>query len=538
MSELECLPFGVGQQGEGVCLQLRLGPYWLLLDCGLKDLSDLIAASKSIHWAGLICSHAHSDHGSSIQSLHAIAPEMPIYASEVTAKLLPLTWSAPYLSADEFLVPLPWGTPYQIQPNLVAQILPSGHLPGAASFLLSYEAPDRKYTILYTGDFFLSNSRLTEGLPIEHFRGLLPDVLIIEGSFGVAQHPHRRKQENQLVITILQAIAANRSILLPVPKLGLGQEILMLLRSHHQFTGKDIDIWVDRQVGLGCDRYLEILDYLPNSVQNFAQHQALFWDCKVRPRIGHIESIDLANLGRPSIVLVDRDTDWYTWLKATSGQWLVLNSEDEGHITPLQVDLATDRIIYKTYLLAEHSDVAGTTQLIHNLKPQHIVFVHGRPDRLSDLANLEELSSRYHVHCASVGKKIELPVGNHLNIAAIGSDRKDAEVISPYEGELAELDSTVMLTLPIEITEDRRWLNLADTGLVEARWQGDNLVIRGISQRELLASSTTSSARSCGNCRFYKDQHCQNRESPLRWLRVNADGYCPVFQADVDKFNN
>jgi Cft2 family RNA processing exonuclease len=488
-----------------------------------------------------MCSHAHDDHGRSIQSLHAIAPDMSIYTSEVTAKLLPLTWSAPYLPTDEFLIPLAWGIPYQIQPNLFAQILPSGHLPGAASFLLSYEAADRKYTILYTGDFFLSNSRLTEGLPLEYFRGLLPDVLIIEGSFGTAQHPHRRKQENQLVATILQAIAAERSVLLPLPKLGLSQEILMLLRSHHQVTGKDIDIWVDSQVGLGCDRYLEILDYLPSPVQNFAQHQPLFWDVKVRPRIGHLESIDLANRSQPSIVLVDRDTDWYSWLQSTPQQWLVLDCGGEEDMMPLQSDRETDRIIYQTCLLAEHSDVAGTAQLIHNLKPQHIVLVHGSPKHLSDLANLEELSNRYHVHCASVGKKIELPIGDSLYVAATRSDREDAEVLSPYEGELAELDSTVMLTLPIEITEDRRWLNLADTGLVEARWQGDNLVIRGISQRELLnadASPTTSNARSCGNCRFYRDQHCQNRESPLRWLRVNAEGYCPAFQADVDKFKD
>lgn len=539
MAELECLPFGVGQHGEGVCLQVRLGPYWLLLDCGIEDLSELIAVNKAVnegvHWAGLMCSHAHSDHGRSIQGLRAIAPDIPVYTSEITAKLLPLTWSAPYLPTDEFLVSLDWGIPYQIQPNLFAQILPSGHLPGAASFFLSYEAPDRKYTILYTGDFFLSNSRLTEGLPLEHFRGLLPDVLIIEGSFGATPHPHRRKQENRLVVTILEAIAANRSILLPVPKLGMGQEILMLLRSHHQFTGKDIDIWVDSKVGIGCDRYLEILDYLPKSVQNFAQHQPLFWDRKIRPRIGHLASTDFTNPHKPCIVLVDQDTDWYTWLRSTPTQshWLVLDRQDEQHMMPLRVNQETDQIIYQTYLLAEHSDVAGTTQLIHNLKPQHIIFVHGNPSHLSDLANLEELSNRYHVHCASVGKKIELPIGDSLRVSVSRSDREAAEIRSPYEGELAELDSKVMLTLPIEIAEDRRWLNFADTGLVEARWQGEHLVIRGISQRELLnadSSSVLSNLRSCGNCRFYQNQHCQNDRSPLYNLRVSIDGYCPAFE--------
>ncbi len=533
MAELECLPLGVGQHGQGICLPVRLGPYWLLLDGGLKDLSGLTALGKSIHWVGLLCSHAHSDHGRSIQALHAIAPELPIFASEVTARLLPLTWQQRPLGEAEFCIPLDWGIPYQIQPDLTIQILPTGHLPGAASFLIRYEATDRTYTILYTGDFFLSKSRLAEGLPLDHFRGLSPDVLIIEGSFGTAHHPHRRKQENQLVTEILQAIAANRSVLLPVNKLGMGQEIIMLLRSHHQSTGKDIDIWVDRDIGIGCDLYLKILRYLPSSVQNFAQHQPLFWDHRVRPRVGHLENVDLEIFSKPCVVLVDEDSDWYIWLSTSSKDWLVfVNEETDLSLLP-GIDNDSNRILWHQYLLADHSDVAGTTQLIHNLKPQHIVFVHGSDRNLSDLANLEELSSRYHVHCASVGKKIELPIGESLEFVPTRADRSNTELLVPYEGELAELDSTVMLTLPAEITEDPRWLNFADTGLVEARWEGDRLLIRGISQRELLNTETALSnphERSCGNCQFYKNQHCQNRESPLRWLRVSIDGYCPEFK--------
>jgi len=58
----------------------------------------------------------------------------------------------------------------------------------------------------------------------------------------------------------------------------------MLLRSHHNFTGRDLDIWVDGTVATGCDAYLELLSHLPASVQNFARHQPLFWDERVRPR--------------------------------------------------------------------------------------------------------------------------------------------------------------------------------------------------------------------------------------------------------------
>ena len=102
----------------------------------------------------------------------------------------------------------------EFQDGLTAELYPAGHLPGAAAILLTYTTGRRAYTVFYTGDFFLSNSRLVEGLPLEELRGLEPDVLIIEGTYGTARHPHRRNQENQLAERINRAIASSYSVLL------------------------------------------------------------------------------------------------------------------------------------------------------------------------------------------------------------------------------------------------------------------------------------------------------------------------------------
>ncbi len=542
MAELECLPLGVGQNGEGICLQVRLGPYWLLLDCGLRDLSTLFTTVENLPWIAVLCSHAHPDHGRGLQELHAVVPDLPIYTSEATARLLPLTWPNRSLASVELCIPLPWRSPTQIQPNLFAKLLPAGHLPGAASLWLSYAAKDRNYTILYTGDFFLSNSRLVEGLPLDEFRGLSPDVLIIEGSFGTVRHPHRRHQESQLVIRINEAIALGKSVILPVPKIGTGQEILMLLRSHHQFTGQDLDIWVDAEVGLGCDLYLDLLPYLPTSVQNFAQHQPLFWDERVRPRVRRLssdsnESQRQAVLSQqPCILLVDENAHWTSWLDAGAVKdWVILLPETLASKMPtwqyaMILSKRSARVQFQTYLLADHSDVSGTTQLIHNLKPQHVVFVHGDSNYLSDLANLDELRNRYHVHCPSVGTRLELPVDESIHAV---KEISDPNAIGSYEGELAELESAVMLTLPWEITTDSRWLDFSDTGIIEARWQGEDLIIRGITQRELLTSepahSPSPNLRCCGNCRYYRGHRCTNPRSPLSSLKVSTEGYCPAF---------
>jgi len=534
-SELVCLPYSVQHQDEGVCLLVRMGPHSILLDCGLTNISSLMTGLTKPARHGksplpadvVLISHAHPDHARGLIALHQAFPLLPIYASEVTCKLLPLNW----LSQDEgmatFCQALPLRSPIEIAENLVVEFFPAGHLPGAVVILLTYTTQQRAYKLLYTGDFFLSNSRLVEGLRLEELRSLKLDVLIIEGSYGTARHPHRRHQENQLAERINRAIADSYAILLPTPSLGLGQELLMLLRSHHYFTGRDLNIWVDGDVARGCDAYLELLPHLPHAVQNFARHQPLFWDERVRPRVRRLQSDDLDTLGTsPDIVLTDLTTDLGKYLPIDQlGQrnWLILLPEKINiHLNP---EFLPSSLI-ETYLLAQHSDGPGTTQLIHNLRPQHVVFVHGSPTYLADLTSLEELQNRYHVHSPAAHILVELPIGETFLQPAVPENG--------YEGELAELGTTVTITLPEIITHDPRWREFADTGLVEARWQGEELVLRGLSQRELLNQSSDrhfwSELDCCGNCKYQRGQRCWNPSSPLYNFKITLEGFCPAFE--------
>ncbi len=531
--KLSCFPYGVGHGSEGVCLLVQMGPHCIMLDCGLADISLLQQETELP--AGLVfCTHAHSDHAQGLLALNQAFPQIPIYASEVTTKLLPLNWlTEQHQQQANFCQPLPWRSPQEVAKGLSAELFPAGHLPGAAAILLSYKTPQRTYRLLYTGDFFLSNSRLVEGLSIEDLRSLAPDVLIIEGSYGTARYPRRRQQENKLMERINSALAQGSSVLLPVSALGLGQEILMLLRSHHQFTGRDLDIWVDGNLAIGCDAYLDLLPYFPASVQNFAKHQPLFWDERVRPRMRRItpENKPLSSQS-PCIILTDYNVDLLSYCQSPSSSWVILIPEEPR--TQSGIDIQQFLTIahqqgwkLETYLLAQHSDGLGTTQLIHNLRPQHVVFVHGSPIYLADLTALEELQSRYQLHTPAAGTFVELPIGDTFIQPAILPEKN-------YQGELNELGTHVNISLPSDITNDPRWHDLADTGLIEGRWQGEELVLRGVSQRELLSQSHNYRIRvdvdSCAVCRYQRGQRCGNSLSPLYGFKVTPEGYCPVFE--------
>jgi hypothetical protein len=330
-----------------------------------------------------------------------------------------------------------------------------------------------------------------------------------------------------------QALAQGCNILLPVPPIGLGQEILKLLRSHHQFTGRDLDIWVDGKVAQACDLYLELLPQLPLAVQNFAKHQSLFWDERVCPRMRRLtKNIDLIDSKFPCIVLVDYTANLKQYLHFEWGDWLILLAEHPQKYlhrdSPQLSEIKNySQVTIETYLLAEHSDGRNTTQLIHNLRPQHVIFVHGSPSYLMDLASLEELRNRYQLHSPSAGNLVELPLGDRFIQPATTPP-------SYYEGEINEVGSLITVVLPDTLINDSRWNNFADTGIVEARWQGEELVLRGVSQRELLNQNSEpkilEDVDCCNNCHYYANQRCVNPISPLYGFKVVPEGCCPVFE--------
>ncbi|MFM2429632.1 MAG: hypothetical protein RLZZ511_845 [Cyanobacteriota bacterium] len=480
-----CYVYGAGQADDGVCLRLELDRYRILLDCGLRDWSALNEPDRAtlgtIDW--VICSHAHPDHSRGILALHQALPQVPIITSEVTAALLPLNWPGAVIPADLVQV-WPWRSLLPLTDRLSLELIPAGHLPGAAVVILRYQSDDRAapYCVIYSGDCYLSNTRFVEGLRLAELRGLMPDVLILEGRYGVSRRPRRRQQENYLMERILQALQAGQSVLLPLPPIGLGQELLYLLRSHYLFSGRAGNIWVQGQVAAGCDAYLGLMAQFPIAVQNFARNQALFWDDKVQPAV--YRGQPATDPSTPYILLTDIGMELSQCCQ--QGKWLVLLPEEAKGEMPGQTDddasVPAAIVTAETYALSEHCDGNATLQLIHNLRPQHVVLIHGAPDTLAEFADLDELSSRYKLHIPAAGAWLELPT----------QAQGEAVTFNPpplpevrYEGEVAETRAEILISLPIDLSSDPRWANFADTGVLEVVWQGDQLVLRGMTATEL-----------------------------------------------------
>lgn len=507
-SELSVIPLAVepGQQGCGYWLEL--GPYGLVLDCGFTDRAQLDHLPRRPDL--VICSHAHWDHLRSLPDLHQRYPDVPLYGTHITHHLAQGLWSDPEGRGLSFppLHMVPFQRGIVPLPHLTLTFFAAGHLPGAAVTVLHYTGSDPARTLVYTGDLSLASMRLVEGLDLENLRHWRPDVLLVEGTLGTDRYPSRRQAEGRLVERLASMAARGGVSVVPVPDLGLGQELLVLLKTHHRFTHSDsqVQIGVDAQVGRGCDRIEAMVADLPRSVQNFAQHQSLFWESRVHPWVYPLEILE----SDPSLTL-DLPGIWLCHAQGSLQDWHSLWSRLAALAPDRPLQLIQfpevipslpwedwplsirERLQIERSLWHSHADSPTLVQLIHTLRPQHVVLGHGKVDHLSALADLQELCDRYHVHCPAPLHAVDLPRARPE--VGVESDPDPAAEIY-YEGEVSEVlmdpslsrspVGAVQVVLPPEITQDPRWQVWADTGVVEARWQEDQLVIRGMSAKELV----------------------------------------------------
>jgi glyoxylase-like metal-dependent hydrolase (beta-lactamase superfamily II) len=595
---LSCTPLSLYGQGTGVCFLLQIGSYRFLLDCGLhpetlsQSLQSVLINSDVEGWVplhGLILSHAHTHQTQGLRSFVQHYPTVPVYSSVVTASLLQrlgtldlgtsdlgisdLGTSDPHLPS---LCPLNWRSSLQIRADLTLELFPAGHLPGAAMALITHTPASpsgkslRPYTVLYTGDCTLAHNRFVEGLPLSELRGLRPDVLIVDGTAGTARYGRRRQHEITVLNGIERAFQAGRSVILPLPKWGLGQEILLSLKAHPPFTEQQRQFQITEAFAPYFDHYQHLLPHFPTAIQNLARQQSLFWEADRFPQVQCLREQTGDSIGsetgdqtgtrgnefepQPTLILVREDQDWTRFLPALRGWEVWFPRSTEGEVSPLkpwmepnlqqwlpptaivpwsliQARLRSGQGQIQTYFFPEHCDGIATTQLIHNIRPQHVLFIGPEIDRLAELAALDELNSRYKIHLPALGQTTEFLVGETF-----------FQPTTPdlcYEIELQEDASGAWLPFPSQLTQDPRWYRLADTGILQLRWQGDELIVRGISGRELMNQDLSQRDRSstpplnlenCGTCRHYRGQRCWNVASPLQGFKVSPEGFCPHHQ--------
>lgn len=259
------MPLGGGQRVGASCYYLRLGDNNILLDAGIgfeegvvfePDLYSLLTSPfiQSMNQINQIfISHAHGDHVGYLFRLMKSAERPSVYMSEVSYLLTEYQlYDKNFMLGGgrteeerlgaKFILDKIVKVSYMRTMNFggyKVTFLPAGHIPGAVMLLFEFG----RRRILYTGDFSLEKTALTDGclLPGEQV-----DTVILCGLH--AKHPGYRKRSDSLygvINNIFSMVDRGRSVMCHVQQLSKGIEFIKTL---NQYNTQGIPVYIDRSI--------------------------------------------------------------------------------------------------------------------------------------------------------------------------------------------------------------------------------------------------------------------------------------------------
>ncbi len=334
---------GAVQGVTGSCHQMTLGSgEALLVDCGMFQGAESVGrelGERQIDFPlddikALMVTHCHIDHVGRIPFLLAAGFDGPIYATEATARLLPLVIEDAIkvgVSRDKNLItkvlqrlrqllrPIPYDAWFSVEglPQTRGRFRVAGHIMGSA--YVEFDAQGER--VLFSGDLGAPYAPLLPA-PKSPYKA---DIVVIESTYGDKLHEGRRTRRKLLKSIIERCLKDRGTVLIPAFSIGRTQELLyeieeIIHRAARQKQNKDqskaaqspwesIDVIVDSPLAAKFTQHYRDLRHL--------------WDAEARKKLAsgrhplsfeqlitieghgdHLKLIQhLKSSGRPSIVI-------------------------------------------------------------------------------------------------------------------------------------------------------------------------------------------------------------------------------------------
>ncbi|MGF1472529.1 MAG: MBL fold metallo-hydrolase [Rubrobacteraceae bacterium] len=412
---------GAGEVGGSSHL-LDFGSERVLVDAGIKPDNRGPAAPnfKSLqNLDAAIITHAHLDHCGALPLLVRDHPELPIYCTPPSARLIVaalndhaamgggVVGGAPIHEVGKRLVPVPFGKPLQIGNSRVT-LTESGHILGAASVLLQSGSA----TVFHTGDicmedhFSIPSARLPEVEDI--------DLLIMEATLADQQFEPFSETVKKMVGVINDTVQEREgTVLIPTYALGQAQEIILGLKHYGREYGldKDVFIYVDGSVVTTSERlYAEQLGYMKPYLQH-SDPRELFFSENIRA-VANDDATRERILSNPCSVIASPVTMqggasafYRRRLEKSARNAVILPSNAEasygaGHRAEGEEEAwRVERVSFAAH--CSQDELLGITE---QLSPRQIILIHGSRRRISDLAY--RLAPNHKIHTPAIGETV------------------------------------------------------------------------------------------------------------------------------------
>ncbi|KAI5751457.1 hypothetical protein M8J77_007666 [Diaphorina citri] len=272
----------------------------------------------------------------------------------------------------------------------------AGHVLGAAMFLIEIAG----VKILYTGDFSRQEDRHLMAAEIPPVK---PDILITESTYGTHVHEQREEREGRFTSLIHDIVNRGGRCLIPVFALGRAQELLLILDEYWSLHPElhDIPIYYASSLAKKC---MSVYQTYINAMNDRIRRQISINNPFVFKHISNLKGIDHFEDIGPCVVMaspgmmqsgLSRELFemWCTDAKngviiagycveGTLAKTILSEPEEvigmSGQRLPLK--MSVDYISFSA-----HTDYQQTSEFVRELRPAHVVLVHGEQNEMSRL---------------------------------------------------------------------------------------------------------------------------------------------------------
>lgn len=295
--------YGAAQQVTGSMYHLEFDSgYTVLVDCGLNYEKGVEREENAIFPFEpgdidlVVLTHAHVDHSGNLPTLFAKGYNGKIICTEPTAALadILLTDSAnieanrvnkkrkkkqstkrlfghkQVMDVVDAIVTLKFHQVFEISTDVTVEMIPAGHILGAASPIFTFKEGGKTKRLAFTGDLGKDHAKIIVKPEIPENL----NYLVMEGTYGSRLHKEERSAEDTLT-EFIQKTCIDQPGRLIIPAFSVGRTQAILFTINQIFREKKVKpvrVFTDSPLGIHSGNIHEdFSDYLNEEAKSFIQ---------------------------------------------------------------------------------------------------------------------------------------------------------------------------------------------------------------------------------------------------------------------------